>query len=70
MKIIDEIVGLVKEHQILLQLAKDINKNNDLLEEFGILLKTHTRLEDRELFPQLTKYLNTEQLHKIQQNYD
>jgi hemerythrin-like domain-containing protein len=59
---------LKNEHPILLKQSKNI-KNKHLL-EFGTLLKQHTRLEDRELFPQLTQYLSTEQLQKIQKNYD
>ena len=61
---------LIAEHKTLLQLAKDLNKNNHLLAEFGLLLKTHTRLEDRELFPYLAQYLTAEQLQKIPQNND
>ena len=41
---------LEKEHQQLYQMAKTLATNMDLLKEFGSLLKTHTRVEDRELF--------------------
>jgi hemerythrin-like domain-containing protein len=63
------VLQLKSEHKILLNQSKNINNNKDLI-EFGTLLKEHTRLEDREVFPQLTQYLSTEQLQKIQQNYD
>jgi hemerythrin-like domain-containing protein len=41
---------LTIEHQTLLQLAKNLKKNPELLLSFGQLLKSHSRLEDRELF--------------------
>ncbi|SMN13814.1 hypothetical protein BHECKSOX2_1005 [Bathymodiolus heckerae thiotrophic gill symbiont] len=50
---------IINEHKQLLKLAKDINANNLL--EFGALLKTHTRFEDRVLFKQIP----ADSLHKI-----
>ncbi|HIF88871.1 MAG TPA: hemerythrin domain-containing protein [Candidatus Thioglobus autotrophicus] len=42
---------LVDEHQQLHQMAKDLKNRPELLAEFGVLLKTHSRAEDRQLFP-------------------
>ncbi|CAB5499312.1 hypothetical protein BTHERMOSOX_346 [Bathymodiolus thermophilus thioautotrophic gill symbiont] len=50
---------IIDEHKCLLNLAKHINAGNLL--EFGELLKTHTRFEDRVLF----KKISTDNLNKI-----
>jgi len=42
---------LTKQHQQLKKLSETLQENPEKLMEFGLLLKTHTRLEDRELFP-------------------
>jgi hemerythrin-like domain-containing protein len=63
-------IQLTQEHKTLLTLAKNIVINKDLLLEFGLLLKKHTRLEDREVFPYIEQHLNPQQLQKIQHAYD
>ncbi len=50
---------IIDEHKRLLNLAKSINASNLL--EFGELLKTHTRFEDRVLF----KKISIDNLNKI-----
>ncbi len=42
---------LTIEHKKLKQLANDLVYNTGSLSNFGLLLKQHARLEDRELFP-------------------
>ncbi len=49
---------LINEHQKLYQLAQALVEKPDLLAEFGTLLKTHTRAEDRELFPNIALLTN------------
>ncbi len=44
---------LIKEHQQLYQLAEGLVEHPHHLAEFGELLKTHSRIEDRELFPHI-----------------
>lgn len=44
---------LTKEHQQLYKLAQALKDKPELLAEFGDLLKAHTRIEDRELFPNI-----------------
>jgi len=51
---------LIKEHQQLYQLADDLVDHPELLAEFGILLKSHSRAEDRELFPNVSLLSNSE----------
>ena len=50
---------IVDEHKLLLELAKNINSATLL--KFGVLLKEHTRFEDRVLF----KKIPVESLNKI-----
>ncbi|MBA5249333.1 MAG: hemerythrin domain-containing protein [Gammaproteobacteria bacterium] len=49
---------LKNQHQQLYQLAEDLPSQPELLLEFGTLLKTHTRTEDRVLFPNITLLTN------------
>lgn len=56
---------LTNQHQQLYQLAQDLPSQPELLLEFGTLLKTHTRTEDRVLFPNIT-LLSNEQRQAIQ----
>ncbi|MBC8494093.1 MAG: hemerythrin domain-containing protein [Candidatus Thioglobus sp.] len=44
---------LTHEHQQLYDLANHLVKNPQTLEKFGKLLKSHARLEDRQLFPNI-----------------
>lgn len=44
---------LTKQHQQLYQMAQELKDNPALLSDFGILLKEHTRIEDRALFPNI-----------------
>lgn len=44
---------LTQEHQQLYDLANDLVKNPQTLEKFGKLLKSHARLENRQLFPNI-----------------
>ncbi len=60
---------LKKEHKILLNLAKELQQKPSLLSEFGLLLKNHTRMEDREVFPFLTEFLTMQQLQDIKNQY-
>ena len=59
------VLQLQQEHKELINLAKKLSKSPVLLSEFGLLLKNHTRIEDREIFPHLTKYLTKKQLQNI-----
>ena len=45
---------LEKEHQQLYQMAQALKVKPELLAKFGDLLKTHSRIEDRELFPNIS----------------
>ncbi|WP_456373271.1 hemerythrin domain-containing protein [Thiolapillus sp.] len=59
---------LAAEHDRMRELAKLMaggQTSCDLLKEFGILLRDHTRLEERELFPMLEQQFTTEQMEQI-----
>lgn len=49
----DICIKLIQEHTQLLQLAKSLKTKPENLAQFGELLKSHTRTEDRELFPHI-----------------
>ncbi len=59
---------LKKEHTTLNNLAKNLLTDNNLLAEFGELLRSHTRTEDRQLFPHLKNHLTSEQLKDVLNN--
>lgn len=44
---------LTLEHQQLYKIESELTNNPDSLEKFGKLLKSHARLENRELFPNI-----------------
>ncbi len=44
---------LIDEYQQLYQLAQDLPNHPEYLLTFGRLLKSHSRLEDRQLFPKI-----------------
>ena len=44
---------LTLEHQQLYKIASELTNNPESLEKFGKLLKSHARLENRELFPNI-----------------
>jgi hemerythrin-like domain-containing protein len=44
---------LILEHQQLYKMASELTNNSEYLEKFGKLLKSHARLENRELFPNI-----------------
>ena len=57
---------LTQEHkQFDLYIERMKAGDTAVLLEFGTLLKTHTRLEERELFPQITELLSEQELDGI-----
>ncbi|MBT3722860.1 MAG: hemerythrin domain-containing protein [Gammaproteobacteria bacterium] len=57
---------LTQEHQQFDTFIEQMKSGNtDVLLEFGTLLKTHTRLEERELFPKISEVLSTKELDEI-----
>lgn len=57
---------LIEEHKVLQDIAINLTDYPDSLLEFGKLLKSHTRLEDRELFSHVSD-LSDEQRQEILQ---
>lgn len=53
---------LIDEHQQLYQLAQDLPNHPEYLLTFGSLLKSHSRLEDRQLFPKIDLLSDSEKL--------
>ena len=51
---------LISEHQQLYQLAKDLVNEPQLLPEFASLLAAHARLEDRQVFPNISLLSETQ----------
>ncbi|MFK5987009.1 MAG: hemerythrin domain-containing protein [Pseudomonadota bacterium] len=57
---------LQQEHLIMVEYYEQMKAGNyQLLGEFGILLKQHTRTEERQLFPLLENFLSPEELNKV-----
>lgn len=57
---------LTQEHQQFDTFIGQMKSGNtDVLLEFGTLLKTHTRLEERELFPRISEALSKTELDEI-----
>jgi iron-sulfur cluster repair protein YtfE (RIC family) len=57
---------LQQEHVIMTEYYQQMKQGNyQCLEEFGLLLKQHTRMEERQLFPLLEKKMTVEQLDTI-----
>jgi len=59
---------LTREHQQFDLYIQQMEAGNyAVLKEFGALLKSHTRLEERELFPKISGLLSAPELDKIHQ---
>ncbi|RUA04081.1 MAG: hypothetical protein DSY43_07145 [Gammaproteobacteria bacterium] len=54
---------LFDEHQQLYSLAESLHNHPERLLNFGNLLKSHSRLEDRELFPKINLLSDNEKLN-------
>ncbi len=64
---------LTQEHRTMDHYYEQMKKGDyEILGEFGALLKKHTRMEERELFPLLEDVMSTEELNavlKVSQDY-
>ena len=62
-----ELSALLREqHNQMRTMSADMaDGRTDQLEDFGIMLRDHTRLEERRLFPLISVLFNTEELHRI-----
>jgi hemerythrin-like domain-containing protein len=57
---------LVSQHQLLREIKQQMQQDNySSLEKFGMILKTHTRTEERELFPQVERFFNQDELSEL-----
>ncbi|WP_457676629.1 hemerythrin domain-containing protein [Thiolapillus sp.] len=59
---------LVEEHNQMRDMARVMGEGDhgcDILARFGVLLRDHTRLEERELFPLVEQTFSREQLEQI-----
>jgi hemerythrin-like domain-containing protein len=57
---------LVSQHQLLREMKQQMQQGDySNLEKFGIILKTHTRTEERELFPQVERLFNQDDLNEV-----
>ncbi len=57
---------LIKQHQLLREIKQQMQQgNNSDLETFGKILKTHTRTEERELFPKVEQLFNIADLNEV-----
>jgi hemerythrin-like domain-containing protein len=57
---------LAKQHQLLREMKQQMQQGNyNSLETFGIIPKTHTRTEERELFPQIERFFNQDDLNEV-----
>ena len=58
---------LLEQHQQMRHIAKTINPSKpEELQAFGELLKTHTRLEERDLFPFISEMFTEKELKAIE----
>ena len=66
----DIVEALLKEHEYIRQLVANVTLETARkdLAEFGVLLKSHTRKEERELFPQVDTLFTDEQLKRVLDN--
>ena len=64
---INDLCGqLTREHKQFDQYIEQMKTGDySILLEFGTLLKTHTRLEERELFPEISELLSKQELNEI-----
>jgi hemerythrin-like domain-containing protein len=57
---------LREQHNQMRTMSTDMTDGRtDQLEDFGIILRDHTRLEERQLFPLVTELFNGEELNMI-----
>ena len=57
---------LAEQHQFLREMRQQMQQGNyNSLETFGIILKAHTRTEERELFPQIERLFNQNDLNEV-----
>ena len=57
---------LQTQHDEMREMAIELSKGNtSLLEDFGVLLRDHTRLEERELFPAAETLLTDDELDAV-----
>jgi len=57
---------LVSQHQLLREMKQQMQQGDySNLEKFGMILKTHTRTEERELFPQVEQLFNQDDLNEV-----
>jgi len=60
--------SLIQEHQTMNGYYEQMKRGNfSVLGEFGSLLKTHTRKEERQLFPLLEEVMTPEELNRVLQ---
>ncbi len=59
---------LTEEHDRMREMARTMREEDSscaILEQFGLLLRDHTRLEERELFPLVEQAFSAEQMERI-----
>ena len=57
---------LIKQHQLLREIKRQMQQGNySGLETFGLILKAHTRTEERELFPKVEQLFNYADLNEV-----
>ncbi len=59
---------LLKEHERMREMAQVMRQGKtdcSILQDFGVLLRDHTRLEERELFPRVEKEFSAAQMEQI-----
>jgi iron-sulfur cluster repair protein YtfE (RIC family) len=62
------IAEIISEHRQMESLVTDLDKTDqleDILDEFGWLLESHIRKEERILFPEIEKQLSDDELKYI-----
>lgn len=58
---------LAEEHDQMRAMARQMQAGDcQSLQTFGVLLRSHTRLEERKLFPLIERNFSTQQLREIQ----
>jgi len=57
---------LVSQHQLLRKMKQQMQQGDySNLEKFGMILKKHTRTEERELFPQVERFFSQDDLNEV-----
>ncbi len=67
-KLRDLSLRLTEEHERMRDMARRMSEGDTgcaILERFGLLLRDHTRLEERELFPLVEQAFSAEQMERI-----